>query len=268
VGKTSPIKHITYEIFGSVFDLLLYQVFLVGASFGKTGSRGVYRAFSEADALLEKVNHHTLATTWHQLTKRRLVTNEKRGRLYFPTITKLGKQRLRASLPFYQENRPWDGRIYLITFDIPENVRSTRNQLRQFLMKIGCKLLQESVWITPYNPRELINEWVREHKIPGTIVVSDTGHDGGIGEDTMQDLLIRVYKLEELNDRYQEFLEEVQERNKPPTILISRYLSILKDDPQLPFQLVPKGFLAGEAYKMYQKLCSEYISLVVRPHAS
>lgn len=254
--KKSVVREITGGVFGGLFDLLLYQVFLVGASVGKTGSRGIYQAFAEADKALEEFNHNTMVAVWHQLTKQKLITFQKRGNLYHAAITQYGKNRLKEKIPTYQINRPWDGRIYLVTYDIPEYLRNQRDILRRFLVRIGCKPLQESVYLTPYNPRTIINEYISNQKIGGTIIVSDVGRDGGIGESNIQDLIVRLYKLENLNDRYQEFIDNISEEVKPAYKLHLQYFSILLDDPQLPFELLPRGWLGDKAYQYFLKLNS------------
>lgn len=259
------IKKITAGACGSLVDFLIWYVALVGASIGKTGPSGVHRAFREADEFLEKVNHQTLAATWYQLTRKRLITYKKRQNLYSPQITDFGKKRLEENFPQYRKNRPWDKRIYLVAYDIPENANLKRDKFRFFLKKIGARLLQESTFLTPYNPRQLINEFVRRYKIPGIIIVSDVGTDGGVGETSIQDLLVRLYGLEKLNDRYKEFISKgkndrrefiknSQLREKPFQYLLFEYLSILKDDPQLPFALLPRGWLGDKAYILYERL--------------
>lgn len=258
--KNSLIKKATYNICGSIIDLLIWQVALVGASVGKSGSRGVYQAFSEADEILENFNHHTLSIIWHQLTKKRLITYRKRQNLYSPIITQFGKQRLKEIIPQYHSTRPWDKKIYLITYDIPEKNRKKRDKFRFFLKEIGAKLLQESTFLTPYNLRQLINEFIQKHEIPGTIIVSDIGSDGGIGETTIQDLLVRLYNLEKLNDRYDEFIKNARDRNGSLKSLLFEFLSILKDDPQLPFELLPKGWLGDKANLQYNKIKERYIN--------
>lgn len=256
MGKKTIVREITGGVFGALFDLLLYQVYIVGASVGKTGSRGIYQAFAEADKALEQFNHHTLVAVWHQLTKQKLIIFQKRGNLYHAAITQYGKNRLKEKIPTYQLKRPWDGRIYLVTYDIPENLRNQRDILRRFLVRIGCKPLQESVFLTPYNPRAIINEFINKQKIGGKVIVSDVGRDGGIGESNIQDLILRLYKLENLNDRYQEFINNFREEIKPVYKLHLQYLSILQDDPQLPFELLPPGWLGDKAYQYFLKLIS------------
>lgn len=257
--KESVVKEVTSGMCGALIDFLLWQVALVGASFGKSGPRGVHQAFSEADAFLQQINHKTLAAVWHQLTKKRLVTYKKRQNLYTVEITEFGRKRLNSTFPQYQKVRPWDKRIYLITYDIPELARKKRDKLRRFLEQIGCRILQKSTYLTPYNPRQLVNEISRKIKIPGTIIVSDIGKDGGIGETNIQDLLVKLYSLESLNEKYENFIKKTKEKRWSLRNLIFEYFSILKDDPQLPFELLPKGWLGEKAYLYYQILKKDYI---------
>jgi DNA-binding transcriptional regulator PaaX len=46
--------------------------------------------------------------------------------------------------------KPWDGKIRLVIFDIPENKRSQREWLRLELLLMQYKLLQKSVYIGKY----------------------------------------------------------------------------------------------------------------------
>lgn len=251
---------------GSLVDLLIWQVALVGASVGKTGSRGVYQAFREANEILEHVNHRSLAATWHQLFKKRLLTYKKRDNIFSPEITEYGKKRMEESIPSYREVRPWDKKIYLITYDIPENARVKRNILRSYLFRINSKLLQESTYINIYNPRKLVSDFISAHKIPGMIIISDIGQDGGIGETTIQDFLVKVYSLEKLNDRYEEFIKKAKHKSSSLVSLLFEYLSVLKEDPQLPFELLPKGWSGDKAYIRYMELNKIYINSYAAAH--
>lgn len=235
-------------------DLLLWTVYLTGACIAKKGSRGIYEAASESNAMLEKFNHHTIASIWHVLTKKKLITYNRRNNLYNSVITDFGKKRLDKIIPVYDQKRPWDGKIYLITYDILESAHNCRNKFRKYLKDLGCKKLQESVWLNPYNIRELLCEFVLKYKIPGTIIVSDIGKDGGIGVTTIQDLLVKLYSLEKLNDRYDEFIDQYNDKSRPVQDLLFQYYSILNDDPQLPFELLPKNFSSGKAYEVFLRL--------------
>ncbi|MBI4136162.1 MAG: CRISPR-associated endonuclease Cas2 [Candidatus Vogelbacteria bacterium] len=52
--------------------------------------------------------------------------------------------------------RRWDGKYRLIIFDIKEWKRNVRNELRNWLRQLGFLLLQRSVWVYPYECREVI----------------------------------------------------------------------------------------------------------------
>jgi DNA-binding transcriptional regulator PaaX len=254
------IKKITNGICGSLLDFMIWQIALVGASFGQTGPQGVHKAFREADELLEKVNHNTLYSCWCNLMRNNLITYKKMGKKYYPEITKYGQQHLKQTFPAFQKNRPWNKRIYLITYDIPEIHRVKREYLRLFLLKIKSVLLQESTFLTPYDPRELVHAFISEKKIPGTIIVSDIGPDGAVGDTTITDLLISLYKLEDMNNRYKDFIElSKKNKNTYTHFLIFRYLSILKNDPQLPYPLLPKWWLGDKANTEYNNILKIYI---------
>ena len=52
--------------------------------------------------------------------------------------------------------RRWDGKYRLIIFDIKEWKRGVRDELRQWLKQLGFLPLQRSVWVYPYECRQVI----------------------------------------------------------------------------------------------------------------
>lgn len=44
----------------------------------------------------------------------------------------------------------WDKKWRLVLFDVPEDVRKKRNDLRVWLTRLGLRQLQKSVWVYPY----------------------------------------------------------------------------------------------------------------------
>ncbi|MBI2552103.1 CRISPR-associated endonuclease Cas2 [Candidatus Uhrbacteria bacterium] len=57
-----------------------------------------------------------------------------------------------------QKKELWDRKWWIVIFDIPEQMKKYRNFFRLLLKKNGFKMVQRSVWITPYNPRPYIND--------------------------------------------------------------------------------------------------------------
>ncbi len=72
-------------------------------------------------------------------------------------------------------------------------------------------------------------------------------------------MIREIYNLDELNDRYKKLLYEFSKGKKDASVdtVASHYLSILKDDPQLPFELLPTDWRGDEAYELYTEGCSK-----------
>lgn len=256
--KNKEVKQIVLKIseglLATATDLLLFQFFLLGASMGKgKTSRGAYQAIREAEEELEGLNYQKLKQTFVDLKRRGLIRSLKE-----PEITASGRKRLQSFLPRYQKERPWDKVIYLITYDIAEKRHIWRDRLREFINKIGAGRLQNSVWLTPFNPQKLLKEFINtEAGFEGEIIVSCIGKDGYIGEESLKDLISRVYKLEEINQAYEEFLQKYQHGTHDKWHTAVGYLSILQRDPQLPWELLPTGWAGDKAYELYEKIMNK-----------
>jgi len=252
------IVEISEGVLSKVVDIVLFLVFF-NAEFGlggRPGPGGVYRARDKAFEDWEAISYDSIKRALSRLKKKGWVEVLGRGNKVTVQITKQGRKRLEAIVPFYDEKRVWDGKLYLITYDIPERQRDDRELLRRYLRKIGCGRFQDSVWLTPYNPTGVLRDFIGERGLSGAVVVSCVGKDGNVGQEDARDLVARIFQLEELNDRYADYLEEFGGGGKiSRSKAIFDFLSILGDDPQLPFELLPDDWVGGEAYVLFRKIC-------------
>ncbi|MDP2861102.1 MAG: CRISPR-associated endonuclease Cas2, partial [bacterium] len=239
----------------------LSELYFVDAALGEERSgRGVYRALWEADKTLSQFSYQTIKQELAYLRRKGLVRLTKE-----PEITEAGRKRLSENLPFYDEKRAWDGSVYLVAYDIDEKRNYQRDKLRNFLKRLGAGLLQESVWLAIYNPETLLKEFMREEDISANVLVSCLGKDGYVGEGSLRELLAEVFGLWEINERYREFIYKFSSKKFPDKDKINSclsagrfvFLSILKDDPQLPFELLPKEWAGDKANVLYGKLFLE-----------
>ncbi|OIO13016.1 hypothetical protein COY59_03930 [Candidatus Gottesmanbacteria bacterium CG_4_10_14_0_8_um_filter_37_24] len=240
----------------STSDILLYSVFLFGASVGKSASsRGVCESFKEADNLFRKYNTKTLIESFSRVRnkKRYLVYQKNKGDRQI-SISSYGYKRLAEVIPTYRTERKWDKKFYLISFDIPEKKRTFRDSLRKHLKKIGAGLFQSSLWISPYNPTNYLKESVNYFSQQDWIIISPVDQYSIFPyfEEELPLLLEKTYKLADLNKRYKSFIDK--EKDKKGLVVCFEYLNILKDDPQLPFELEPPGYKAKEANILYGAL--------------
>lgn len=255
------VFRISDGLLGTATDLILYTLFCSVTSFGKQPTpRDLYKIFQEANEVREEINYQTFKQALYKLQRKGLLRVIKE-KYWEPQITAAGKKRLSALLPFYDQKRIWDKRIYLVTYDIPRTHNFQRNLLREHLRKIGCAPLQASVWLTPSNPKQILKKFTHEHHLQGAILVSDLGSDGNIGEEDLKTLITKVYNLGGLNYEYQEFIKIYSRRkNFSPQQVSFAFYQILSRDPQLPFSLLPSDWAGGRAYRLFQKLAPKPFS--------
>ncbi len=253
IGQTS--LDIAEGVFSHMVDLMLwYTVYMAELSVPFNAYGKPFRASIAADRFLYQVNYDVIKHAIVHAKRKGWI--KRRSRHAIPTITEAGKLRLSQTIPQYDVHRVWDGRMHLITYDIPEQRSGDRQLLRGFLRRIGSGRLQDSVWITPYNPIDTIRTFIEAKNLGGTVIVSDLGRDGAIGEEDLRALIVRVYKLEALNIRYEAWLANFKSEKNDHWSAI-QYLSILSDDPQLPFLLLPSWWKGDQAYACNKQLLAK-----------
>jgi len=167
-------------------------------------------------------------------------------------LTKQGEKRLKEIFPSYQKPKKWNGKWYLVIFDIPEKLKYKRDLLRQKLKQLGFGQLQQSVWISPRNYLLNVAKIIETYNLGDYVIFSMTEK---IGLERSQDLADRIWKLYRINQEYKEFIEKYSSLEKIPKFELKiDFLSILKKDPQLPSDLLPSDWEGETAFNLYQKL--------------
>ncbi len=81
-------------------------------------------------------------------------------------ITKNGLSKaFRVSFKIEDKKKRKDGKWVMIIFDIPEKHRKARNMLKSILHNLEYKLLQQSVWATPYDVLEKTEKLIQLHSL-------------------------------------------------------------------------------------------------------
>lgn len=254
------VTRISEGLFEKLVDLVLAQLFLlVEGAIGlgdRVGADGVWEAFHRAERDLEKINYQSIKNTIYYLKRRGLITYFKEEKVLKPILTRQGKRRLTSILPVYIKNRLWDGKLYLVTYDIAEKYKAVRDLFREHLKRIGARMFQQSVWLITYDPTDVLADFINTRRLEGSAIISCFGKDGNIGSEDVKSLVTRVYKLDELNKRYVEFIERFSSSKTKISIakVAFSFYSILQDDPQLPFELLPDDWKGDEAYKLFKKI--------------
>ncbi len=254
------VAQISEGVLATATDLVLAEIFFAFEAIepGTSARPGdIWKAYYRSQKDLQQINYQTLKRAFLYLKRRGLINYVKEDIFTLPEITKQGLERLNGLFPKYYKERPWDGKIYLVAYDIPEEQRAERDKLREHLKKIGCGMLQASVWLTPYNPREVLQEFIKEKMLGGAVIISDVGKDGSIGQMTVKELVVKVYDLHQISEDYEDFLQEFRRKkggNITPSQAAFRFFAILNEDPQLPFELLPLDWKGDKAYELFKKI--------------
>lgn len=177
-----------------------------------------------------------------------------------------------------RKERRWDGRWYLVNFDIPEKDRRMRNLFRQYLVSLGCGRMQKSLWISPYNLSRSIESTINEMGLEKYVETFSAQH---LGRSDGRTLASWIWKLEKVKGRYSEFIDhynpllsrlkrEARAKGQETKLLrlkrkIEKDLAqILRDDPQLPDNLLPSDWKGEEAYRLFEE-CYRLILSRINP---
>lgn len=256
--KKDRIKTIAGDIscglLATVIDLSLFIMsdlsYMLEESFKSPYYKVIEKSTERAveDLITLGINKETVKRAIWKATHKKWI---KRGgeNQKFLSVTPAGIDKLKGLLPNYQEKRPWDSHLYLVTYDVPEEAKSQREILRECLKKLGCGLLQDSVWLTPYNPRAVLKRLISQYGLSGLVIVSDVGKEGSVGDEDLDDLVARIFHLDKLNDRYEDFIQKLKEKKLTKFQASFEFMSILNDDPQLPFEILPYNWQGDKAYQ-------------------
>lgn len=126
----------------------------VGGEFLDLSRKEVYRKFYEGSKInLEDYFPSVVARTADKLERKGMVERIETKEGLMIKITDKGKQELLKYK--LKEMRPkdgkWDGKWRVVFFDVPEEKKSKRDVLRDFLLVLGMKRMQDSVFIGPYD---------------------------------------------------------------------------------------------------------------------
>ena len=177
----------------------------------------------------------------------------------FLQITGVGKNKLVRNFPLFKwQRRSWDGYWRLVVFDIKETDRRVRQQFRRKLLDLGFGCLQKSVYISPYDMAEDMQEFIKLHNLKKQVFVS-------VGKQLLAEdltaMVSKVWRLDKLNHDYEKLYDKWQESGASISRadfrkLMDKYLEILSQDPLLPEELLPKpwyGFKLSQVFKKERK---------------
>jgi phenylacetic acid degradation operon negative regulatory protein len=165
---------------------------------------------------------------------------------------------------FERETKPWDRKWRVVVYSVPEADRGARDRVRKQLRWLGFGALGSSTWISPHDRLQDVRRALAdEPSVRSDLLVASSE-----GPAADLDMARRSWDLDGLNrtlvearDAYRSRLAKV--RALPPTgadalvervSLIHGYRHTLFQDPDLPHELLPTGWVGGEAHQLFLEL--------------
>ncbi|WP_400162532.1 phenylacetic acid degradation operon negative regulatory protein PaaX [Brevibacillus sp. TJ4] len=198
-----------------------------------------------------------------------LVSRKVGNRSYY-SMSERGKKRLEeAAARIYKvDTDSWDGKWCIVSYNIPEERRALRDQLRQELGWMGFGMLTTSTWISPNDLGQRVKELTESYGIADHVEIFYAEH---LGWSDPRQLVKKCWNIEEINEKYKSFIDTYRDKyeelasklrqNKDvpdsycfveKTVLVHEYRKFLFIDPDLPLDLLPELWLGKEADQLFQ----------------
>lgn len=241
------VKEITLGVCGTLVDVTLFLTcFGVGFFLSNVSASGGRSPLGPLKAMLAIYPdlRVRLRNALHLAIRDGLIAGDE--------LTDKGIDKLKTILPTLKRQPKWSGSLWLVTYDIAEKRKRDRELIRKFLIQQGYGKLQDSVYIAPFDPTDDVKTEVAVRGIKGEILISRMGTDGHIGDMSVQELITKVYNLKSVKTQYATFIHHALTVTDPAQapLLFLEYLAALKNDPQLPKELLPADWPGNKAYSL------------------
>jgi len=238
------VVELTYGVLGSLTDLALF--FLISGYESITDPRflrSLSYTLNKAQKIQDTIDALKMKRALDYIKEKGWVDEKLR-------VSEAGKQRMKGVFPLFPHYSSWDGKWYLVNFDIPEKFTRKRDILRENLKRLGFARLQNSVWISPYNFLGNVEKIIQEYELEPYVIFSVAPK---VGPLEAKKLAGRIWDIKKNQEEYKVFVEKYagKQHKFPLFEVINDYLRISKQDPQLPREFLPDNWLAEEAFKIY-----------------
>ncbi|MCA1030416.1 phenylacetic acid degradation operon negative regulatory protein PaaX [Bacillus timonensis] len=213
-------------------------------------------------------NEQSVRAAISRMNKQGWVTSKKEGNKSYYYLTEQGISRMEEAANRIFKLRPdeWDGQWRILIYNIPEDIRNVRDELRKELVWSGFGTLSNSFWISPNNLNKQVHALVDKYMVGEYVHFFVSTYDG---PSENQRLVEQCWDLNEINHKYNQFIEEyskqyVIHKNKisrkemsdaecfvERTKLVHEYRKFLFIDPGLPEQLLPDHWLGSHAAALF-----------------
>jgi phenylacetic acid degradation operon negative regulatory protein len=201
-----------------------------------------------------------------RLSQQRWLERTTNGGHALYTLTQAGSERLREIHPriFSPKHSVWDGQWTILTYSVPERLARHRDRLRRELTFLGYGSLTPATWISP-NP--LVEVTLRHLSLRNLDQYVHLFRARQAGSQSPSSLMKRCFNLDAVQRQYARFIKnwskfpgKITATNRPSDNecfvakirLLYDFGDFLYQDPFLPAELLPAGWLGHEAWRLFR----------------
>lgn len=213
-----------------------------------------------------------------RMVKQGWIQSEKQGNKSYYFLTDRGVQRMDEAANRIYKMKPneWDGKWRILMYTIPEDKRQLRDDLRKELLWSGFGSFSSGCWISPNDLEKQINRLIEKYDIDEYVDFFISEYKG---PKENQSLVEKSWHLEEIENKYEEFIEKYSKQFIVHQSIISRgemsdadcfvertnlvheYRKFLFIDPGLPKELLPSKWNGNHAALLF----SQYYQVLAEP---
>ena len=213
-----------------------------------------------------------------RMVKQGWIQSEKQGNKSYYFLTDRGVQRMDEAAKRIYKMKPneWDGKWRILMYTIPEGKRQLRDDLRKELLWSGFGSFSSGCWISPNDLEKQINRLIEKYDIDEYVDFFISEYKG---PKENQSLVEKSWQLEEIENKYEEFIEKYSKQFivhqsiigrgemsdadcfVERTNLVHEYRKFLFIDPGLPKELLPSKWNGNHAALLF----SQYYQFLAEP---
>lgn len=173
-------------------------------------------------------------------------------------ITDLGLKYATHEFPYVRRFcAHWDGLWRILSYEIPEEDRASRDAIRQKITNLGMGPWHRSFWVSAYDLSDVLRGIFQNLPNHLSHQLFESRHIGG----QQKELVEKVWQLEALKKKYKKLYTQWHDllalKLSSEEILLrcfQAYIDVLREDPGLPRQLLDASWEGYRAHKLFGQI--------------
>jgi len=203
----------------------------------------------------------TLRKEMSLLKKSGLITTKLRYRKPVPVLSLDGKLAISTTLA-YKKYGPWDQKWRVVIYSVPEKEKSYRISFQNEIEHLGFKKFGRNVYISPHAFLTSAKRIASKYALDPYCTFIEA-----VKIENQSYAVEKIWHLDEINLKYKNFIAKAKTALKKSSQtnwpflakqLEGEFALLYKEDPHLPEELLPKGWLGKNAYDIFKDTLRSY----------